>query len=277
MGYEINQYNIRVRSVYENEVSLFSSPINVKLYIYPLVDLYIKDNQIHLSKYENITYDYEMLVDITKTKGETNTGIIDIPTRFQDRLIKFQFKMILNKIAIKTLSLDIDLTTAVIFRHENYEIEVNNAKKVFVDDIEMTEEVTLLTDKVILSPKTLKSLPTEAIISVIGDDYYIKRLRLLDPIELISARVINESESTSFTYNGPGYQINNVVNGNNILTETNDYTYKDGILTLTEGFIETFKLNNPDKKVIYLKVSFLKDNTVIYVPSGESLEIHLDA
>lgn len=255
-AYQPNQYIIKVKALFNGKSSPFSEPLTVIINETMSLALYIKDNQIHLTKITNATYSYQLRVDITNITDHNQTGIIDIPMPFRERVIDFKVDVYLNKAIIYTIETVIDLRINTEFNTEDLIIEVKNPRAVFIDDVLI--EATLSADKVIISKDILITLDEEVILSVVGDTYIIKRLFITEPtVQHASPKVINASEALRFSFELNGFTFKRIAKDEFKLNE--DYFFNEGVLTFSDTFIEKYQSLFPDAKEVNLMAVFTRE------------------
>ncbi|MFA5719935.1 MAG: hypothetical protein WC939_02600 [Acholeplasmataceae bacterium] len=268
--YEIKEYFIKVRSVYEDKVSLYSDTLNIKLQYYEKIEVYIKDNQIIATPLINTTYHYEMIVDISKVSNMNNTGIIDIPTNFRDRVIQFKLDIKVGNISKHYIETEINLLLNKTSKDEDLTINVKNPKKVYIDGEVI--EATLEEDKVIISKDILMKLNEEVILSIVGDEYILKRLYVTSaPVRFKSPSVINQSDELKFVFELNGFSFIGIAK--NEFIQDVDYFFNEDTLTFSETFIADYKKEFPTATEVSLTASFKRGTEWILLP----FTIKLDA
>lgn len=267
--YEYKQYTVRVRSVYENEESLDSTMIYVVVKDPRPVVITIKDNAFHITKLDNVTYHYTMVVDITKKSGETTTGMIPIPSNFQERKFNLNLTIQHQRKVLHAFDFEVNLLLNQTFKTEDLIIETTNPKAVYIDGKEI--EATLSADQVIISKAVINNLAEEVILTIISDEYVVQKLYVIDPIVTIKKATINASDPLEFIFEPNGFEF--IGFGTTPFKINEDYFYNAGVLTFSDTFIEKYKTLHPESKMISLLATFTRGDLTSLI----TIQIKLDA
>lgn len=261
-------YSIKVRSIFKNNVSMYSIPIEVTIIKEIKVNVTLEDDILTFnSETNNIKYtirSFNYLGELENTiplVGSTYKVISNLGFNH------FEVEGMLNGSLIYKKTIFVNIDGYTYFKGEEY-MKINEIKgnKVFINDTLLDENSYLIsTNGLSIFNSYLNTLGLgKYLLKVDGEDIFLSYITLSETKKpkLTSASEVSYTGSdVKFIFNMYDGSFIGIYSTPNITNE--DYSFIDGVLTINKDFIDSIKLNEPARKQIFFQYELVNQELTV--------------
>lgn len=256
LEYDEGSYDVKIKAIFKNTESIFSNTI--RFVISESVDVNIHSNgtYIYWDKIPNAIYAIQYSDNLLNQTVTLEKNNYLIPTHLRDKLEEFKLTVYLHGKILSRTELKFDHDLLRIYQGQEYNINVKNAKALYINANRVETGYTIHENSITLSPLLISRYEGTFHISVVGEENILFKAEIIpetfNVISYFLQPYLNEDVVYNIEYKG--FHISSISG----LVEDVDYTILRNGLTIKKEFIERYKIENPEATRIKLNLIFYK-------------------